>query len=66
MNVSTDEPKSAALSFRIRPSLKAALEELAAAEDRALANYLDRVLRAHVEEAKKEKSFRDSKKRQVR
>lgn len=45
----TEEQRSAALSFRIKPSLKTALEQLAKADERNLANYLERVLRAHVE-----------------
>jgi replication-associated recombination protein RarA len=49
------EQRSAALSFRIKPSLKAALEELAKADMRPLSNYLEVVLKAHAEaESKKQ------------
>lgn len=44
-----DKPtKSATLTQRIDPQLKADLEELARREDRSLANYVQRVLQKHV------------------
>jgi len=48
------EQPTAALSFRIRPSLKKDLEELAEANGRSLSNYLVWVLKAHAEAAKKQ------------
>ncbi len=45
--------KSAALSQRIDPQLKADLEALARSDDRSLANYVQRVLQQHVQTAKK-------------
>lgn len=42
------ETRSASLGLRIKPSLKAALEALAEAEGRSLANYIERLLEAHV------------------
>lgn len=53
-----DEPKpnkTAALSHRIDPQLKADLEDLARSDDRSLANYVQRILQQHVEAAKKRK-----------
>jgi predicted transcriptional regulator len=47
-----EEQRSAALSFRIKPSLKAALEQLAKADRRPLSNYLELALEAHVETMK--------------
>ena len=44
-----EEQRSAALSFRIRPSLKTALENLAKADRRPLSNYLEIALENHVE-----------------
>lgn len=44
------ELRSAPLGLRIRPSLKKALEDLAAADRRQLAPYIELVLEAHVEE----------------
>jgi predicted transcriptional regulator len=44
-----EENRTAALSYRVRPSLKAALEELAEKERRPLSQYLELVLEAHVE-----------------
>jgi predicted transcriptional regulator len=38
-------------SLRIEPELKAALEKLAAADDRTLSNYILRILRDHVSRA---------------
>jgi hypothetical protein len=42
------------LSFRIRPSLKAALEQLAKGDRRPLSNYLEVLLEHHVEGKRKE------------
>jgi hypothetical protein len=39
-----EEPRSAALSFRVTPTLKARLERLAKADRRDLSNYLGLVL----------------------
>lgn len=53
--MSNDKPqKSAALSHRIDPQLKADLESLARSDDRSLANYIQRILQQHVEAAKKQ------------
>jgi predicted HicB family RNase H-like nuclease len=43
------ETRSASVGLRIRPSLKAALERLARAEERTLNFYVERVLETHVE-----------------
>lgn len=49
-----DNPrKTEALSQRIDPQLKADLEELAKRDNRSLANYVQNILRQHVEAAKK-------------
>ena len=42
--------KTAPISFRIRPDLKAALERLAAADRRSLSAYIELALERHVEE----------------
>jgi predicted HicB family RNase H-like nuclease len=42
------ETRSASVGLRIRPSLKAALERLARAEERTLNFYIERVLETHV------------------
>jgi predicted transcriptional regulator len=47
-----DEQRSAALSFRIKPSLKRELEELAKADRRPLSNFLEIALEALVESKK--------------
>lgn len=44
------ELRTAPLSLRIRPSLKAALQKLADADRRQLAPYIEMVLEAHVNE----------------
>lgn len=49
MTTHKDEPRSAALSFRVTPSLKTRLEQLAKADRRPLSNYLELVLEAHAE-----------------
>jgi hypothetical protein len=49
-----NETRAAPLGLRITPSLKAALEELAQADRRTLASYVELVLEAHVEAKKKE------------
>jgi predicted HicB family RNase H-like nuclease len=36
------------ISFKVSPELKAALAKLAAADERSLSSYIDRVLRSHV------------------
>jgi predicted HicB family RNase H-like nuclease len=45
-----EEKRDAPLGLRIRPSLKAKLERLAEAEGRSLANYVERLLEAHVDD----------------
>ena len=56
--MSEKELRTAALSTRIRPSLKARLEALAVAAKRPFASYVEIVLEEHVEkiDAKSEKS----------
>ena len=44
-----EETRTAPLGLRIKPSLKSALEQLAQAERRTLASYIEQVLEAHVE-----------------
>jgi predicted DNA-binding protein len=44
-----EEPRSAALSFRVTPTLKARLERLAKADRRDLSNYLGLVLEMHAD-----------------
>lgn len=48
------EIRSAAVGLRLRPSLKAELEDLAKQEGRTLANYIERILESQVEVAKAE------------
>jgi predicted HicB family RNase H-like nuclease len=43
------ETRSASVGLRIKPSLKAALERLARADERTLNFYIERVLETHVE-----------------
>jgi len=43
------ETRSASVGLRIKPSLKAALERLARAEERTLNFYIERILEAHIE-----------------
>ena len=45
------EKKSEPVGLRFRPSLKRALDRLAAADRRPLATYIELVLEDHVEEA---------------
>ena len=45
------EKKSIPVGLRLRPSLKSALDKLAAADRRALATYIEMVLEAHVDQA---------------
>jgi predicted HicB family RNase H-like nuclease len=55
------ETRSASVGLRIKPSLKAALERLARAEERTLNFYIERILEAHVEahvEAKRKRGRR--------
>jgi predicted transcriptional regulator len=47
--------KTAALSIRIEPELKAALERLAEADKRSLASYAELALQDHVERQKRSK-----------
>lgn len=44
----TKEKKLAPTSLRLDPDMKAALERLAADDDRSLSSYITRVLREHV------------------
>jgi predicted DNA-binding protein len=39
------------ISFRVPETLKEGLERLADADDRSLSNYIERVLKAHLDEA---------------
>jgi predicted transcriptional regulator len=48
--------KTAALSIRIEPELKAALEKLAEADRRSVAAYVEIALRDHVERQKRGKA----------
>jgi predicted transcriptional regulator len=48
--------KTAAISVRVEPDLKEALERLAEADRRSLASYVEGVLEAHVEKAKTKKA----------
>ena len=47
--------KTASIGFRIEPELKEALQQLASADDRTLANYIERVLKEHVDATAKKK-----------
>jgi predicted transcriptional regulator len=49
--------KATNMSHRIDPQLKADIELLAKATDRSAANYLQRILREHVEAEKKAGRF---------
>jgi hypothetical protein len=49
-----DERRSAAIGFRVRPSVKAELERLAKAERRPLSNYLEVLVEEHVEAKRQE------------
>jgi len=59
---SPEDNRAHQIGFRINSALKAELEGLARADRRSLASYLEILLEAHVEEAKKEKSFREASK----
>ena len=50
--------KTAPLSIRITPDLKAALERLAEADKRSLASYVEIALQAHVDGAKRKPTAR--------
>ena len=43
------------ISIRLDPDVKAALEGLAQADDRSLSAYINRTLRQHVEDKRREK-----------
>ena len=45
-------PKTAVVNVRLEPSLKAALEKLAKADDRTLSGYIELLLRQHVSKRK--------------
>ena len=47
--VKDDERRSASVGLRMPPTLKSALEELARADGRSLADYIQRALREHVD-----------------
>lgn len=49
--------KTSSMSHRIDPQLKADIESLAKAKERSATNYLQRVLREHVEAEKKAGRF---------
>ena len=51
--MSDDGTRNTQIGFRVRPALKADLEQLAKADGRSLANYLERLLEVHVEQAKR-------------
>ena len=52
--------KTAALSIRVEPELKAALERLAKADKRSLASYIEIALQKHIDgEAKPTKGRRE-------
>jgi|EndMetStandDraft_5_1072996.scaffolds.fasta_scaffold269673_2 predicted transcriptional regulator len=46
------------ISIRLDPDVKAALEELAKADDRSLSAYINRTLRQHIEETKRREKKR--------
>ena len=46
MSPKTDEPKTAFLNLRMRPSIKALAEECAAQDDRSLTQFLERLIEA--------------------
>ena len=46
-----DETRSIALNVRVRPSLKAELEKLAAQDKRTLSNFIELILERVVEDA---------------
>jgi len=50
-----DIRRDAQIGFRVNSALKTELERLARADRRSLASYLEILLEAHVEEAKKRK-----------
>jgi len=50
-----DEIRSIVLNVRLRPSLKAALEKLAAQDKRTLSNFIELILECAVEDADKGK-----------
>ena len=50
-----DETRSIALNVRVRPSLKAELEKLAAQDKRTLSNFIELILERAVEDADKGK-----------
>jgi hypothetical protein len=52
------ETRSASVGLRIKPSLKAALERLARAEERTLNFYIERILETHVEARRRKKGRR--------
>jgi predicted DNA-binding protein len=52
-----EELRTAPVGLRLKPSLKSELDELADADRRTLASYIEMVLEAHVE-AKKQKGKR--------
>ena len=41
------------MSIRLEPDVKAAVQELAAADDRSLSSYINRVLRQHIDAMRK-------------
>lgn len=47
------EKKTAAMNMRVDPQLRADIELLARSDDRSIANYVERILKAHVEAEKK-------------
>ena len=54
LSMCTPVPSTAPFGLRIKPSLKAALGDLAQADHRTLASYVELALEAHVEARPKE------------
>jgi hypothetical protein len=52
MGETTERRRDTQIGFRINSGLKVELEGLARADGRSLANYLERVLEAHVQQQK--------------
>ena len=46
---------SGPMSIRLEPDVREAIEELAQTDDRSVSSYINRVLRQHVEEKRREK-----------
>jgi len=55
IHMEADGRRDAQIGFRIKSDLKAEVERLAKADGRSLANYLERLLEAHVESVRGKK-----------